>query len=510
MPTPAYRVPVRVARGTKAALDAGLADLQEGEICYATDENTLYSVEAGVLTSTKSDVNLADISIVDDPTPQLGGDLEVNGYKIGSASGPVEFNSANGELVVRGGSSEGKLTLNCTANTHGVSIQSPPHSSGATYVLTLPENTGTSGQALTTDGSGVLTWETPAGGGGGAIDDLSDVDTTTVAPTDGQALVWNEADQEWQPGAGSGGGGGGASAIDDLSDVDTTTDAPSPGQSLVWNGTSWVPGDAGGYQGVEVREIPFDSMAGIDGFYVDQAAMEADGFTSVSGSSDLDDNALVVPIPSEYLSVDYLQLGNSNFAACKVNTNGAVYVSADASLTLSGLSGDPVTDAGNCELYAAWWSTDSAVRLIGFKEVSSDGTDWLVIRVDMKKPYNSSTRGCPLEAWLGLDGRVRQYWGTSISAILPLPSGIVSAGNLVAAPPALTTVGAYAVEYGSSPDLPINSIDDLSDVDTSSVAPTDGQVLVWSATDSEWAPGTFSVDVGSITSISGGTFGSGV
>jgi len=33
-----------------------------------------------------------------------------------------------------------------------------------------------------------------------SVDDLSDVDTTTVAPTDGQALVWNNSNSEWEPG----------------------------------------------------------------------------------------------------------------------------------------------------------------------------------------------------------------------------------------------------------------------------------------------------------------------
>jgi len=54
----------------------------------------------------------------------------------------------------------GKITLNCSNNNHGVSIQSPPHSAGATYTLTLPTGTGTNGQFLSTDGSGVLSWGT--------------------------------------------------------------------------------------------------------------------------------------------------------------------------------------------------------------------------------------------------------------------------------------------------------------------------------------------------------------
>jgi hypothetical protein len=41
-----------------------------------------------------------------------------------------------------------------------------------------------------------------------SIDALSDVDTTTSAPTDGQTLVWSSAGSKWLPGTISGGGGG--------------------------------------------------------------------------------------------------------------------------------------------------------------------------------------------------------------------------------------------------------------------------------------------------------------
>ena len=44
----------------------------------------------------------------------------------------------------------------------------------------------------------------------------------------------------------SGGGGGGATALDDLSDVDISTVAPTVGQFLMWDGTQWEPGTAGG------------------------------------------------------------------------------------------------------------------------------------------------------------------------------------------------------------------------------------------------------------------------
>ena len=57
MPTPTYRTPVRIARGPYANLNASIADLLEGEICYATDQNIVYVKEGGVLTETTVDLS---------------------------------------------------------------------------------------------------------------------------------------------------------------------------------------------------------------------------------------------------------------------------------------------------------------------------------------------------------------------------------------------------------------------------------------------------------------------
>ena len=47
-----------------------------------------------------------------------------------------------------GSSTDGKITINCSANTHGVSIQSPAHASAATYTLTLPTSDGNADEFL--------------------------------------------------------------------------------------------------------------------------------------------------------------------------------------------------------------------------------------------------------------------------------------------------------------------------------------------------------------------------
>jgi len=56
-----------------------------------------------------------------------------------------------------GSSADAKLTLNCSQNSHGVSIQAPPHSAGQSYTLTLPSSI-TNDYYLKTNGSGVLSF----------------------------------------------------------------------------------------------------------------------------------------------------------------------------------------------------------------------------------------------------------------------------------------------------------------------------------------------------------------
>ena len=64
-----------------------------------------------------------------------------------------------------GASTVGKLLINCEQNTHGITIQSPVHSSTASYTLTLPTTDGNANELLKTDGGGVLSWAVDSGGG---------------------------------------------------------------------------------------------------------------------------------------------------------------------------------------------------------------------------------------------------------------------------------------------------------------------------------------------------------
>lgn len=83
MATPQNRIPVRIARGVYADLNASILDLYEGELCYATDEDKLYVVESGVLVPSKTGeiAGLGDIPGVDLTTspPATGEHLEFDG-----------------------------------------------------------------------------------------------------------------------------------------------------------------------------------------------------------------------------------------------------------------------------------------------------------------------------------------------------------------------------------------------------------------------------------------------
>ena len=108
--------------------------------------------------------------LVSDTSPQLGGNLDVNGNDIISASnGNIDFTpNGTGAVVFKGvsgngGNGAGRFKLNCENNSHGITIQGPPHSAGANYTLTLPNDDGSNGQVLTSNGSGVLSFTTVSG-----------------------------------------------------------------------------------------------------------------------------------------------------------------------------------------------------------------------------------------------------------------------------------------------------------------------------------------------------------
>ena len=75
-----------------------------------------------------------------DTSPQLGGDLDMNGQDIVTTSNAdIELApNGTGKTVLKGNTNPGTLVFNCESNSHGQTVKSQPHSASVTNVLTLP------------------------------------------------------------------------------------------------------------------------------------------------------------------------------------------------------------------------------------------------------------------------------------------------------------------------------------------------------------------------------------
>jgi hypothetical protein len=101
----------------------------------------------GTVTATAfsgSGASLTGVDVVNDTSPQLGGNLDMNGNDIVTTSNADLELAPNGtgKVVVKGNSNQGAIKLNCEANSHGQTIIAAPHSESANNTLTLPSTGG--------------------------------------------------------------------------------------------------------------------------------------------------------------------------------------------------------------------------------------------------------------------------------------------------------------------------------------------------------------------------------
>jgi len=101
----------------------------------------------GTVTATAfsgSGASLTGVDVVNDTSPQLGGNLDMNGNDIVTTSNADLELAPNGtgKVVVKGNTNQGAIKLNCEANSHGQTIIAAPHSESANNTLTLPSTGG--------------------------------------------------------------------------------------------------------------------------------------------------------------------------------------------------------------------------------------------------------------------------------------------------------------------------------------------------------------------------------
>jgi len=132
---------VNLGVGTKEVFITAIAD----KIVVEDGSNNV-SI-GGTVTATAfsgSGASLTGVDVVNDTSPQLGGNLDVNGNDIVTTSNANLELAPNGtgKVVVKGNSNQGAIQLNCEANSHGQTIIAAPHSESANNTLTLPSTGG--------------------------------------------------------------------------------------------------------------------------------------------------------------------------------------------------------------------------------------------------------------------------------------------------------------------------------------------------------------------------------
>jgi len=119
------------------------------EISTAADDDVFIAVDtsggglkkisrSAIIAGTGVSGNISNIS--EDSTPQLGGNLDLNGNDIVTTSNATLDLAPNGTgtVVVRGNTNSGAIVFNCESNSHGQKVYGQPHSAGVTNTLMLP------------------------------------------------------------------------------------------------------------------------------------------------------------------------------------------------------------------------------------------------------------------------------------------------------------------------------------------------------------------------------------
>ena len=160
---------VFLSDSTNNAVITGKTTITSGDITPANDELLLSDADAGILKRVTVNNLISSAggltAVSADSTPQLGGDLDVNGNDIvsvsdgninllpnGSGKVIIDGNGStagvlisDGAIEIRSGTgSVSEIKFYCEVNNaHAQTLKAQPHSAGSSAVLTLPVATGT-------------------------------------------------------------------------------------------------------------------------------------------------------------------------------------------------------------------------------------------------------------------------------------------------------------------------------------------------------------------------------
>ena len=161
--TGSFTVQFKYASGSGSTITFSATDKGDKLIVAKADDGTNPNIV---------EIALGLTSIVEDTSPQLGGDLDMNGNDIVTTSNAnIDLNPNGSGVVNLVGNSTRAATLRFNEDTDDGSnyIELKAGTIGSNLSFTLPTADGSSGQAITTNGSGTLSFSDAGIGIGKAI-----------------------------------------------------------------------------------------------------------------------------------------------------------------------------------------------------------------------------------------------------------------------------------------------------------------------------------------------------
>ena len=211
----AYTVQFKYASGSGDSFTFSATDKGDAIVFATASDSTNPNIDT---------IALGIANVVEDTTPQLGGNLDTNSFMVdfddahgirdenaneqlifettSSAVNHVDVTNAatgngpqigavgddtnislklrpkaTGNIEVMGATNPGSIQLNCESNSHGIKLTSPPHSAGQSYEIKFPTGNITAGTFLKVDsvsgsgtsGVGTLTFDSSPATTGKAI-----------------------------------------------------------------------------------------------------------------------------------------------------------------------------------------------------------------------------------------------------------------------------------------------------------------------------------------------------
>jgi len=137
----AYTVQFKYASGSGDSFTFSATDKGDAIVFATANDGTNPDIDT---------IALGISNIVEDTSPQLGGNLDTNDNNIVTTSNRdlMLYPNGTGAVEVGGNDNPGTIILNCESNSHGIRLISPAHSAAQSYQLKFPTNNCTAGTFL--------------------------------------------------------------------------------------------------------------------------------------------------------------------------------------------------------------------------------------------------------------------------------------------------------------------------------------------------------------------------